>query len=275
VRSGPSAWTVSVVVLALALLGSCGSGGGSQRVAPSTAATARTTTSTTTSTSTTIVVTTTSTTVAPTTTTLVPADPAVALVQLRLAQLGYRPGTIDGRFGPTTSSAVLAFQKHEGLPRTGTITPEVTTRLQHPIGAGPRTASGPRIEIDLDRQIAFVIDAAGHVSTVNISSGNGQTYAAPGGGYGVAYTPTGTFSVYRRIDGVEHAPLGTLYRPLYFYSGWAVHGSPYVPAFPASHGCVRTSYADQDYIWGVIPFGAPVVLYGTSPGTPTGAAPGA
>ena len=259
-------------MLSLVVVTSCGGNkGGSEKegAAPTTAATTSTTTSTTTTAPTV------TTTTVPTTTTLIPADPAVAAVQTRLTWLGYRPGKIDGKFGPTTASAVLAFQKREGLPRTSTITPEVTTRLKNPVGAGPRTAAGPRIEIDLDRQIGFVIDAGGHVSTVNISSGNGQTYVNPRGGYGVAYTPTGVFSVYRRIDGLEHAPLGTLYRPLYFHSGWAVHGSTNVPAYPASHGCVRTSYADQDYIWGVIPYGAPVVIYGTSAGNPAGAEPGA
>jgi lipoprotein-anchoring transpeptidase ErfK/SrfK len=51
------------------------------------------------------------------------------------------------------------------------------------------------------------------------------------------------------VDGLDEAPLGTLYRPLYFVGGWAVHGSPSVPGYPASHGCVRTADADQDFLF--------------------------
>ena len=30
-----------------------------------------------------------------------------------------------------------------------------------------------------------------------------------------------------------------LYYPMYFLRGFAIHGYPDVPAYPASHGCVR------------------------------------
>lgn len=194
----------------------------------------------------------------------------IALLQLRLIELGYRPGTPDGSYGAATSSAVMAFQKHEGLGRDGTAGPEVIERLKAPSGAGPHDATGgPRIEVDLDRQIAFVI-IGGVVSTINISSGNGETYQVPGTNKtAVAYTPTGSYRVGLRIDGPEHGKLGVLYRPLYFTGGWAVHGSTSVPAYPASHGCVRTSYADQDWLFDQFPSGAAVVVYQGGSAAPT------
>lgn len=207
---------------------------------------------------------------------LQPGDegPEVEELQRRLAGLGYRPGSIDGRFGGATASAVLAFEKREGLSRDGLAGPEVLARLADPQGDGPRTSDGPRVEIDLDRQILFVVDAAGSVTTINTSTGSGRTYDLPDGGTAVAYTPTGEFSVERRIDGIREAALGSLYRPLYFTGGWAIHGSAKVPAYPASHGCARTSNVDQDFIVGVIPDGAPVVVYGTTNGDPEQAQPG-
>ena len=36
---------------------------------------------------------------------------------------------------------------------------------------------------------------------------------------------------------------------MYFFKGWAIHGSPSVPAYPASHGCVRISNADADWLF--------------------------
>ena len=42
-------------------------------------------------------------------------------VQRRLRRLGYRPGRVDGLFGPRTQAAVLAFQRKHALPRTGEV----------------------------------------------------------------------------------------------------------------------------------------------------------
>ena len=42
-------------------------------------------------------------------------------VQRRLVRRGYRPGPIDGRFGPRTRAAVLWFQIKHALPRTGRV----------------------------------------------------------------------------------------------------------------------------------------------------------
>ena len=201
-------------------------------------------------------------------------SPEVQEAQEKLTALGYRPGTPDGRFGAQTSSAVLAFQKHEGLQRDGIVGPEVVTRLDDPQGAGPRNATGPRIEVDLDRQIAFIVDSGGSVTTINISSGSGREYTEADGSTSVAYTPTGEFVIEREIDDIREAPLGSLYRPKYFKEGWAIHGSPNVPAYPASHGCIRTSNVDQDYLFPIVGIDDPVVIYGTSLGEPDGGSPG-
>jgi lipoprotein-anchoring transpeptidase ErfK/SrfK len=58
--------------------------------------------------------------------------------------------------------------------------------------------------------------------------------------------------------------LGTLYRAKYFTSdGVAVHGSASVPAYPASHGCVRLTNAATDFVWAanLIPLGSKVIVY--------------
>lgn len=203
------------------------------------------------------------------------SGPKVRALQELLRALGFRPGAADGEYGATTASAVMAFQKFTGLDRDGVAGPAVQAEIEDPHGRGPhRNLSRPRIEIDLDRQIAFIVDAGGEVAIVNISSGSGEVYTTPDGGTATAYTPTGRFTVVRRIDGIREAPLGSLYRPLYFYLGWAVHGSTSVPGYPASHGCVRTSYVDQDYIFDAIPDGALVILHGKSQGGAANGEPG-
>lgn len=225
-------------------------------------------------TTTTVIAPTTTRPVAPTTT-VAGGDATQRKVQERLTALGYRPGPVDGKPGAQTSSAVLAFQKREGLERTGKADAATVARLSAPKGKGPRTmARGPRVEIDLDRQILFFVDAAGAVTTINTSTGSGRPYKNASGTTVIAYTPTGNFSVQRRIDGIRKAPLGSLYRPMYFTGGWAIHGSPVVPAWPASHGCARTANWDQDYLFPKLPNGAPVVVYGTPKGSPSKGEPG-
>jgi peptidoglycan hydrolase-like protein with peptidoglycan-binding domain len=216
---------------------------------------------------------TTTTTEPPTTTTTTPPPPMyrvgnegpeVQLLQQWLTALGYRPGPADGRYGEATASAVMAYQKHEGLQRDGVAGPQVLGALeQAPTGAGPRhTGGGPYIEVDLDRQIMFVSLADGSTAILNVSTGNNDTYQHPSGYSAVAVTPVGSFAVSRKLDFEEKAPLGTLYRPMYFKGGYAVHGSRSVPGYPASHGCVRVSYEDEDWLFPQIPSGTPVVIYG-------------
>lgn len=195
------------------------------------------------------------------------SGPEVVALQQRLAALGYRPGDPDGQFGAATQSAVVAFEKHEGLTRDGAVGPVVQERLKRPTGAGPHSLSPqPHLEVDLDRQIAFVVLPAG-VTILDVSTGSGRTYVTPGTTVQqVAYTPVGTFSVYRAVGDLVTAPLGTLYKPLYFKEGWAMHGEPIVPPYPGSHGCVRTHDWDQDWLFPQIPVGTQIVIYGTNPG---------
>jgi peptidoglycan hydrolase-like protein with peptidoglycan-binding domain len=198
-------------------------------------------------------------------------------LQDRLVELGYRPDA-DSRFGAATASAVMAFQKAESLERDSIVGPAVLERLANPQAAGPRsTDPGPRVEVDLDRQIMFIIDAQGTITTVNVSTGSGREFqsAEKGKGIVLAHTPTGEFIVQRSIDGLREAPLGTLYRPMYFQGGWAIHGNPHVPGYPASHGCVRTANGDQDFLWTVLSDGDDVSIYGQNPPLPSNAAAGA
>ncbi|HEV8116157.1 MAG TPA: L,D-transpeptidase, partial [Acidimicrobiales bacterium] len=109
------------------------------------------------------------------------------------------------------------------------------------------TADG--IELDLARQLLFVLDAGEVRWVLNTSTGTSRTP-----------TPRGSYSVVRQIDGVRRAPLGDLYRPKYFHGGVAVHGSPLIPGYPASHGCARLSNPAMDLLWdsGLVELGTSV-----------------
>jgi peptidoglycan hydrolase-like protein with peptidoglycan-binding domain len=185
----------------------------------------------------------------------------VLALQKRLTELGYWLGTPDGTFGALTTQAVYALQGAAGLGRDGVVGPATRKALDR--GALPRVqAKGTALEIDLSQgTIAFVKN--GSVWRVlHTSTGNGRPYDT-GSGTAIARTPRGTFSVQRRIDGVRVAPLGRLYRPVYFYGGYAVHGSGSIPAYPASHGCARVSNSAIDMIWreNLMPNGLTVLVH--------------
>jgi len=274
-QGGVRAAAIVTVFAALALTAACGSTGDAQD-ATGGASTTPAAVTTIVPAPTTVVPTTlpptTTTTVPPTTTTTVPPPPSyrsgdsgpeVLAIQQQLTALGYRPGAVDGNFGAATASAVMAFQKREGIGRDGIAGQGTLAQLQNPVGAGPtRSGPGPWIEVDRARQVVFVADATGAVTTLNTSTGNNQPFTFPNGQRSVAVTPDGDFSVFRVVNATEVAPLGTLYRPMYFNGGIALHGSPSVPAYPASHGCIRLSNADADWLWTVAGMGTPVTVHG-------------
>ena len=75
------------------------------------------------------------------------------------------------------------------------------------------------------------------------------------------YTPVGRFAVYRKVVGFDPSPLGTLYDPLYFTGGYAIHGNPSVPPYPASHGCVRIPMWVAPHLYQTVPYGETVYVY--------------
>ncbi len=215
-----------------------------------------------------------------------PAKPAfsydVAAVQTRLTAQKYYAGAIDGRRGRSLRSAVMAFQKVNGLGIDGTVGPKTLAAISAP-RAPVLKGSSPanRVEVDLSKQVAYVVKGGAIARILPVSSGNGRRYEQKDGSEARALTPVGYYTVQRRIVGERKADLGSLYDPQYFYRGWAIHGSNSVPAGPASHGCVRVTRADAKYLLDAISVGTAVYLYGgthtftagsSAPGTdaPTG-----
>lgn len=197
-------------------------------------------------------------------TSLRPGDsgPRVRALQRSLARLGYWGGTADGTYGGLTEQAVLALQKQAGLDRDGVAGPRTLRAVAD--GTRPTVGAGApdRVEIDLERQLLYVVRDGSVRWAIGTSTGSGETYESSYDGLAVAVTPPGTFAVGRVYDGSEVAKLGTLYRPRYFNGGIAVHGAASVPGWPASHGCARVSDPAMDLIWSqdLMPVGSTVVV---------------
>lgn len=188
--------------------------------------------------------------------------PWVRQLQVRLNTLGFHAGDTDGVFGRRTLAAVYAFQKHHGLERTGAFLPEQWPLLDLGVVA-PGDASQPdRVEIDLERQVLYLIADGTVTDLFPISSANGDTYRNAAGRWVRAETPEGAFTFQRRRHGWWKSYLGWLYQPFYFRGGYALHGSGSVPPHPASHGCVRVEIFDMDFLVNRLAVGMPVYVYG-------------
>jgi lipoprotein-anchoring transpeptidase ErfK/SrfK len=189
-----------------------------------------------------------------------------------LNQLGYWVNLEAKGNDVSLRHALIAFQKIEGRERTGVLTLGELEALR--VAQSPQVLETgyPHIEIDLHRQVLFVVDIAGiPLRILQISSGSGEFFTE-GGVTRQAITPTGRFKVYRKVEGWRKSPLGLLYYPNYIYGGIAIHGNPSVPTHPASHGCIRIPmFASQEFSE-IATIGTVVVVYDSDALAETGAA---
>jgi lipoprotein-anchoring transpeptidase ErfK/SrfK len=164
-------------------------------------------------------------------------------------------------FGRETRHAVFAFQKHHELTTDGVFTHAMWDLLADPITV-PRQKEADRVEVDLGKQVLYVVEGHQVVYIAPISSGNGELYRTASGGLAYAVTPEGEYTIERNIDGIRRSFLGTLYDPYYFLGGFAFHGSRSVPNHPASHGCVRLTMWDSGELKERFFIGQAVYIYG-------------
>jgi len=179
----------------------------------------------------------------------------------RLAELAYWTGPVDGTLDDASQQALIAFQKVEGRKRTGKLNREEFTAIRVAVTPEPRDKTFAHIEVDIQRQVLFIVDDQGKVTRIlPVCTGNEQHYV-DGGRVQRAHTPRGTFNVLRKIEGWRRSRLGLLYYPNYIHNGIAIHGSPSMPATPASHGCIRIPMFAAKEMAQTTPVGTVVVVY--------------
>ena len=177
---------------------------------------------------------------------------SVREVQKDLARLKFLPPSeVDGKLGPRTRHAIMAFQQWSGLTPDGVAGPQTLTKLS--TATAPRGGNhGPprRIEIHRARGVTLLIEG-GKVTRAIHSSAGKRGYDTPAGGYRI-----------------ERKVLNDWSRPYqawmpyasYFYRGYALHQGD-VPAHSASHGCVRLPAGDAADAYRFATVGTAVLVY--------------
>jgi L,D-transpeptidase-like protein/putative peptidoglycan binding protein len=180
-----------------------------------------------------------------------------------LSDLGYWTGPVDGVWDGASRHALIAFQKIQKAKPTGRLTRAEWNALSVAFPPKPRHAQGPHIEVDIARQVLFLVDASGQiVKILPVSSGSGKNFHENGYPETRAITPCGHLEVFQKASGWKTSPLGQMHNPMYIVGGIAIHGSEDVPPYPASHGCIRIPMFASSRLPKMVPTGTPVYVYG-------------
>ena len=173
--------------------------------------------------------------------------PSVLALERRLRELRYALPRVDRLYGHDTMEAVLAFQKVTGLPWTGRVDARVWRALAGAATPRPRLLrfGGSHLEVSKGHQYLMVVRNGRVTQIVHVSTG------------ATGNTPLGRWRVYRKVTGWDWV----LWYPMYFLRGFAIHGYPSVPAYPASHGCVRVPMWIAPRLHAENPYGQLVYIY--------------
>jgi hypothetical protein len=175
----------------------------------------------------------------------------VLLLQRGLLRLGFAT-PVTGYFDGLTANAVNAFRKTNGMGRDGYAAKSVYAMVLRHQGAYrlryPRSGTnGKHVEFDWSRQVLVLAQRGRPYRVYHTSSG------AP-----VTPTVFGSYRFYRQDPGTNSKGM---VHSSYFIGGYAIHGYPSVPNYPASHGCLRVPIPNAWSIFNWIDIGDPIYTY--------------
>lgn len=209
----------------------------------------------------------------------------VRRIQQRLKDLKFDPGPIDGVYGGNTMMAVWAFQTLVvGMSRDTVVdfvTPVLWDSMRGDVKIEPRRQPGSpnHVEVYLPEQVMMVFKGTELQLVSHVSTGTGVTWCEevtidPGeegnetgtepikeGWCGESVTPGGIYYFYNRRVGLRESKLGTMWNPVYFNYGIAIHGAMTVPKEPASHGCVRIPIYISEYFPSMVQYNDRVYVF--------------
>jgi hypothetical protein len=194
--------------------------------------------------------------------------PHVAVLQEALSARGLYRGPLDGVYGWETAYGVMALKKVMGAERTWEFRTADTMLLNdYSLPPLPERPDEPeRLEVDIGRQVMYRYEGGEVVEVFPVSTAGSYLYYSPRQGAVVgAGTPRGDFTLFHFAAGWHCDPLTgwCIYNPWSFTPYYAMHGYLSVPEYPASHGCIRVTTWDSDYLVDQLFAGIPFHVWDT------------
>jgi len=172
---------------------------------------------------------------------------AVLALERRLKALHHVLRGVNRSYSTDTYEAVLAFQKVHRMERTGRVTRTVWAALGRAHVPRAQVAEGNHIEVSKTLQVMYEVRSGNVVRIVHVSTG------------ATGNTPVGKWHIYSKVPGLNASGM---YYSNFFTGAFAIHGYHSVPAYPASHGCVRTPMWFAPGFYGRWAVGATVYIFG-------------
>jgi hypothetical protein len=199
---------------------------------------------------------------------------SVAEAQRILTGLGIPAGPVDGAWGARTAQGMCTFRHVAGLPVSrGPITAQDSEKLRAfdaayaSLSSVPAPSRGGRstyLVANLPCQTMLYASGGHYVRVFPISSGR-TDYETPTGRFYLGATspgwscstlfpeachdrPQGMNSQVPE-EGVRFSTYGNMYNKRSFLGSFMLHGSGFVPTYAASHGCIRVSIRDSDWMY--------------------------
>ena len=221
-----------------------------------------------------------------------PAEPPAAVnngiaeAQRILQKFAIPTGPVDGIWGPQTAQGLCTFRHIAGLDvsRRHLTDTDLATLRQYDgwytrLSSIPAPARSGRTTYLLATetcQTLLYAQGGAYVKVMRISSGR-SGYPTPNGEYWLGRTSPGWScstlfpeSCYNHTAGAnalypngagEFSQYGNMYNKRTFTGAYMLHGSGSVPLYPASHGCVRVSVANSDWLYHNVSNAAGVVRF--------------
>lgn len=167
-----------------------------------------------------------------------------------LRRQGYHMPQVDGQTDRFSVFAIFAFEKVAGRSANGSFGDAEWARMitnpRHKVRRPDLPST--HVEIDLGKQLILLVENGKVRHQIHTSTGKPSTP-----------TVRGTFTVYEKRP--YYQTHNRMYWSIFFYGGYAIHGYPEIPTYPASAGCARTYNGNQDFIYPKIFIGERVATY--------------
>ena len=210
-----------------------------------------------------------------------PSAPTTQEVQQALVDLGIPAGEVDGKWGQRTRQGFCIWRELTGREANRNLPIEMEARAiinaanfqrvtENSSGSALNSKKYQALKIPEDFIVGLNISKTcqSAVWVKDKARTNFKVTIASTGAPGLE-TDSGYFKVGWKVDRWYESiayPDGWMYRPQFFNSGQAIHGSEYdtwVWWYPASHGCVRMLGKDIDELWAAgFGVGSKIYVYG-------------